>query len=91
MRQGFLHVWGDSGPSAAADAAQAPLMLVPQLDPNSEEPILRDGSPTLDSGKRYLRDLPYGWDFLVENLIGMALDVSSSQLASLDAHAKMHC
>ncbi len=25
-----------------------------------------DGSATLDSGKPYTRDLPYGWDYLME-------------------------
>lgn len=33
---------------------------------------MRDGTPTLDTGKRYMRDLPYSWDFLVENLIDPA-------------------
>lgn len=69
VRQGFIHVWGDCSPGAALEAARKPLLLIPELDPDSETAVLRDGSPTLDSGKRYVRDLPYGWDFLVENLV----------------------
>ena len=77
VRQGFLHIWGACGLSAAADAAKAPPMLVPELDPDSEQPIFRDGSPTLDSGKRYVRDMPYDWDYLVENIIGKAMESST--------------
>ena len=32
---------------------------IPQLDPDSASARFRDGSATLDSGKRYVRDLPY--------------------------------
>jgi phenylpropionate dioxygenase-like ring-hydroxylating dioxygenase large terminal subunit len=69
VRQGFLHVWGSSGAAAAEEAARQPPLLIPELDPDAEAAVLRDGSPTLTSGHKYVRDLPYGWDFLVENLV----------------------
>lgn len=72
VRQGFLHVWGNAGADAAVEAAARPPLLVPELDPDAAAAVMRDGSPTLDSGKRYMRDLPYGFDFLVENLIDPA-------------------
>ncbi|CAL5224847.1 g7603 [Coccomyxa viridis] len=69
VRQGYVHVWGDGSPAAFIDAAAKPPMLVPELDPEAESAVLRDGTEPLNAGKRYLRDLPYGWDFLVENLM----------------------
>ncbi len=72
VRQGFLHVWGNAGADAAKEAARRPPILIPQLDPDAAGAIMRDGTPTLDTGKRYMRDLPYSWDFLVENLIDPA-------------------
>jgi len=72
VRQGFLHVWGNAGADAAAEAAARPPLLVPELDPDAAAAVMRDGSATLDSGKRYMRDLPYGFDFLVENLVDPA-------------------
>ncbi len=68
VRQGFVHVWGRSGPGAAAEAAAAAPLLVPELDPDAEDARWPDGSPTLDSGKPYTRDLPYGFEYLMENL-----------------------
>ncbi|EIE23397.1 hypothetical protein COCSUDRAFT_47272 [Coccomyxa subellipsoidea C-169] len=72
VRQGFLHVWGEAGAEAAEEAARRPPVLIPELDPDAADAVMRDGSPTLDSGKRYIRDLPYSYDFLVENLIDPA-------------------
>ncbi|BDA47256.1 Protein TIC 55, chloroplastic [Coccomyxa sp. Obi] len=72
VRQGFLHVWGNAGADAAEEAARRPPILIPQLDPDAAGAIMRDGTPTLDTGKRYMRDLPYSYDFLVENLIDPA-------------------
>jgi len=66
VRQGFVHVWGRSGPGAAAEAAAAAPLLVPELDPDAEDARWPDGSPTLDSGKPYTRDLPYGFEYLME-------------------------
>ncbi len=72
VRQGFLHVWGEAGAEAAEEAARRPPVLIPELDPDAADAVMRDGSLTLDSGKRYMRDLPYSYDFLVENLIDPA-------------------
>lgn len=66
VRQGFVHVWGRSGPGAEAEAAAAMPLLVPELDPDAADARFPDGSPTLDSGKPYTRDLPYGWEYLME-------------------------
>ena len=66
VRQGFVHVWGRSGAGAEAEAAAAAPLLVPELDPDAADARFPDGSPTLDSGKPYTRDLPYGWEYLME-------------------------
>jgi len=55
VRQGYVHVWGDSSPRSHIDAAAKPPMLVPELDPDAESAVLRDGSEPLHAGKRYLR------------------------------------
>ena len=55
VRQGYVHVWGDSSPRSHIDAAAKPPMLVPELDPDTESAVLRDGSEPLHAGKRYLR------------------------------------
>ncbi|KAK9832649.1 hypothetical protein WJX81_007195 [Elliptochloris bilobata] len=68
VRQGFVHVWGRSGPGAEEEAAAATPLLGPELDPNTADARFPDGSPTLDLGKPYTRDLPYGWEYLMENL-----------------------
>ena len=61
-----MHVWGRSGAGAEAEAAAAAPLLVPELDPDAADARFPDGSPTLDSGKPYTRDLPYGWEYLME-------------------------
>ncbi len=78
VRQGFVHVWGRSGPGAEAEAAAAMPLLVPELDPDAADARFPDGSPTLDSGKPYTRDLPYGWEYLME--ARHLLDEAGSQL-----------
>ena len=55
VRQGYVHVWGDASPAAQIDAAAKPPMLVPELDPDAESAVLRDGTEPLHAGKRYLR------------------------------------
>ena len=55
VRQGYVHVWGDASPAAYIDAAAKPPMLVPELDPDAESAVLRDGTEPLNAGKRYLR------------------------------------
>ena len=40
VRQGFLHVWGDSGPDAAAEATRSPLLLVRMHWLASHAPVL---------------------------------------------------
>ena len=55
VRQGYVHVWGDASPRAYIDAAAKPPMLVPELDPDAESAVMRDGSQPLHVGKRYLR------------------------------------
>ena len=52
-----MHVWGDASSSAFIDSAAKPPMLVPELDPDAESAVLRDGSQPLNAGKRYLRGL----------------------------------
>ena len=55
VRQGYVHVWGDASPRAYIDSAAKPPMLVPELDPDAESAVMRDGSQPLHVGKRYLR------------------------------------
>ena len=55
VRQGYVHVWGDASHAAYIDAAAKPPMLVPELDPDAESAVLRDGTEPLHAGKRYLR------------------------------------
>ena len=50
-----MHVWGDASPQAYIDSAAKPPMLVPELDPDAESAVMRDGSQPLHVGKRYLR------------------------------------
>ena len=52
-----MHVWGDASSSAFIDSAAKPPMLVPELDPDAESAVLRDGSQPLSAGKRYLRGM----------------------------------
>ena len=69
VRQGYVHVWGDSSPRSHIDAAAKPPMLVPELDPDAESAVLRDGSEPLHAGKRYLRGTPSIIRFTMDDFV----------------------
>lgn len=58
-RQGLIWVWLESGAQAERESQQRPPRLIPELDDTSGK-----------VGKAFwnIRDLPYGWDFFMENV-----------------------
>ncbi|MGL5135588.1 MAG: Rieske 2Fe-2S domain-containing protein [Planktothrix sp.] len=58
-RQGLLWVWGESGSQAQQESQLRPPRLVPELEENSDQIV------KLPWG---FRDIPYGWDFFMENV-----------------------
>ena len=83
VRQGYVHVWGDASPSAFIDSAAKPPMLVPELDPDAESAVLRDGSKPLSAGKRYLRGM------LLASTACHVISVCRALSISLSACAKL--
>ena len=57
--QGLLWVWPESGPQAQLESQTKALRIIPELEENSDRVIKLDW---------YVRDLPYGWDFFMENI-----------------------
>ena len=57
---GLLWVWGEGGPGAAAEAASTPAVAPEELD---------DPSASLYLSPWFMRDVPYGADTLVENVL----------------------
>ncbi|KAG2432371.1 hypothetical protein HYH02_012944 [Chlamydomonas schloesseri] len=72
--QGLLWVWGESGPTAAADSAAKGPALVPELE---ELPASR-----VQALPWFFRDLPYSYDYFVENVTDPAhVNVSHHNVA----------
>ena len=57
--QGLLWVWPEAGAAALYESKQRSPRLVPELDDDSERVVKMDWN---------FRDLPYGWDFFMENV-----------------------
>ena len=58
-RQGLLWVWPESGQKAWHESQLRPARTIPELENNSDRTMELFWS---------IRDLPYGWDFFMENL-----------------------
>eukprot|EP00884_Botryococcus_braunii_P006863 jgi/Botrbrau1/16178/Bobra.0244s0002.1 len=71
VAQGMLWVWGDASPTAFQDSALTPATVIPELDPENPSLTVK-GEPVLEIAKKYMRDVPYSWNMLVENLIDTA-------------------
>ena len=57
--QGLIWVWAEAGAEAEAESQLRPPRTVPELENSSSQVISPDWS---------VRDLPYGWDFFMENV-----------------------
>lgn len=64
----MLWIWADASPTAIIDSAATSPAFVPELDPTG---TLRTagGEPVVETSEKYMRDVPYSWTALVENLI----------------------
>ncbi|KAG2439644.1 hypothetical protein HXX76_004994 [Chlamydomonas incerta] len=72
--QGLLWVWGESGPAAAAASAAKGPALIPEME---ELPASR-----VQALPWFFRDLPYSYDFFVENVTDPAhVNVSHHNVA----------
>jgi phenylpropionate dioxygenase-like ring-hydroxylating dioxygenase large terminal subunit len=58
-RQGLLWVWAESGAQAEQESLEREPRLIPELDSNSSQVLKLFWN---------IRDLPYGWDFFMENV-----------------------
>lgn len=72
MAQDIIWVWGEAGPDAGLESALAPMPLIPELD---DEEGVKDGRVSAMPVSH--RDLPYGWDTMMENLLVRDADVLS--------------
>ena len=61
--QGLLWVWGESGSEAEVESELRKPRLIPELEENSDRVIQLYW---------YQRDLPFGWDFYMENVMDPA-------------------
>lgn len=59
MHHGLVWVWAEAGAQAEQESQQRSPRLVPELDAASD---------TVVKGFWNIRDLPYGWDFFLENV-----------------------
>ncbi len=59
VRQGLLWVWGESGETAKLESQLRSPRIVPELEENSGRVIRLPWN---------IRDLPYGWDYFMENI-----------------------
>ncbi|MEL6604925.1 MAG: Rieske 2Fe-2S domain-containing protein [Cyanobacteria bacterium J06614_10] len=59
VRQGLIWVWGDVGAGAIEDSRQRAPRIISELD---------DTSGRVVKSSWNFRDLPYGWDFFIENV-----------------------
>lgn len=58
-RQGLLWVWSESGPQAKLESQLRAPRIIPELENGSERVVKLFWN---------VRDLPYGWDFFMENV-----------------------
>ena len=58
-RQGLLWVWGESGTDAQQESQQKQPVIIPEIEEKSERVLQLPWN---------IRDLPYGWDFFIENV-----------------------
>ena len=58
-RQGLLWVWAESGPQAKAESQLRSPRLISELENSSDRVVKLFWN---------IRDLPYGWDFFIENV-----------------------
>ncbi|MEM8807921.1 MAG: Rieske 2Fe-2S domain-containing protein [Cyanobacteria bacterium P01_G01_bin.38] len=58
-KQGLLWVWGESGEGALQESQQRPPRLIPELEDDAGRVVETFWN---------IRDLPYGWDFFMENV-----------------------
>ena len=58
VRQGLLWVWGESGETAKLECQVRSPRIIPELEENSDRVVKLPWS---------VRDLPYGWDYFMEN------------------------
>ncbi len=58
-RQGLLWVWAEAGAAAELESQQRDPRLIPELDDTSGHSVKAFWN---------IRDLPYGWDFFMENV-----------------------
>jgi phenylpropionate dioxygenase-like ring-hydroxylating dioxygenase large terminal subunit len=66
--QGLLWVWGEPG-APGSDAAIEASLKVPSLIPELEDPATKDRAKRLTWS---IRDMPYGWDYFLENVLDPA-------------------
>jgi phenylpropionate dioxygenase-like ring-hydroxylating dioxygenase large terminal subunit len=58
-RQGLLWVWAESGEQAQQESQSRPPRLISELEEHSTKVVKKFWN---------IRDLPYGWDFFIENV-----------------------
>ena len=58
-KQGLLWVWPEPGAQAETNSQQHPPRLIPEIDDRSGQVVKMTWN---------IRDLPYGWDFFMENV-----------------------
>jgi phenylpropionate dioxygenase-like ring-hydroxylating dioxygenase large terminal subunit len=61
--QGLLWVWAESGSQAQVESQLQKPRLIPELEENSDK---------VQKTFWNIRDLPYGWDFFIENVVDPA-------------------
>ncbi len=66
--QGLLWVWGEQG-APGSDAAIEAALKAPNLIPELEDPVLKKRAKRLTWS---IRDMPYGWDYFLENVLDPA-------------------
>ena len=66
--QGLIWVWGAPG-GPGSDAAIQASLKAPALIPELEDPALKGRVKRLTWS---VRDLPYGWDYFIENVLDPA-------------------
>lgn len=76
VAQGMIWVWGDNGRDAGLESALTPAALVPEL---IDAEALKSGKVVALSP--YVRDLPYAWETLMENLVVSSLLARDAQLS----------
>jgi phenylpropionate dioxygenase-like ring-hydroxylating dioxygenase large terminal subunit len=64
VKYGIIFAWGESGLQAAVDASQQSPPSVPQLD---DAELMASGRVTVQP--LYTRQLPFGWEAFIENVV----------------------